>query len=41
VTATTALFHNFWRNELSPVVKQYATFEKLRADPATRAKFMI
>jgi len=40
VSGATALFRNFWRNELGAVVKQYATFEKLRTDPATRAKFI-
>jgi putative sugar O-methyltransferase len=40
LAGTTALFRNFWRNELGPVVKQYATFEKLRTDAAARAKYV-
>lgn len=40
IPGSTALLRNFWRNELGPVVKQYATFEKLRTDKTTRSKFI-
>lgn len=40
VTAASALFRNFWRNELGPVVKQYATFENLQNDAETRSRFI-
>lgn len=40
VPAAMSLFRNFWRNDLGPVVKQYATFDKLQTDPDARAKYI-
>lgn len=40
IPAATELLRNFWRNELGPVVKQYATFEKLAADRQTRDDYI-
>ena len=40
VSAATEVFRHFWRNELGPVVKQYATFQKLKTDEATRRRFV-
>lgn len=40
IPSSTVLFRNFWRNELGPVVKQYATFQKLCTDKAARSRFI-
>ncbi len=40
IAAATELFRNFWRNALGPVVKQYATFEKLESDQQTRDHYI-
>lgn len=40
IPAATALLRNFWRNDLGPVVKQYATFQNLKSDAITRDRFI-
>ncbi len=35
-----SLLKNFWRNELSPVVKQYFNYHQLCQDPVARNKFI-
>lgn len=37
--ATAAGLRDFWRNGYGPIVKQYATFDKLTTDAATRERF--
>lgn len=40
VNASCILLKNFWRNELGPIVKQYATFDKLISNNGIRESFI-